>query len=130
MQAQAQPAPPQAQQAAQQPQSVPQEELNDEQLKEAVRLEKDEVETFRVLFHRAAGPASTLPGKLAVAFFSRSGLPNPALKLIWAACDRGGKGHLTRPEFILAARLIALAQVGYRPTIEQLKLYKSRFPIP
>lgn len=51
-------------------------------------------------------------GKEAVAFFNRSGLPKEVLKKVWELSDRNRKGHLTRSEFVLAARLIALAQVS------------------
>jgi hypothetical protein len=88
--------------------------LSDEDLKNAVRLEHDEILGFRDLFQLAAGSGqAVLHGEAAKAFFSRSGLSNLILKEIWALCDRGKKGHLTRPEFVLAARLVALGQVTY-----------------
>lgn len=83
------------------------------------------------MFELAAGSGqTTLQGRLAVAFFARSGLPQQTLKTVWATCDRGQKGFLTRSEFVLAARLVALSQVGLRPTLEQLINYKQKFPIP
>jgi hypothetical protein len=112
--------------------------LSDEEVKEAVNLQLDEVELFRQLFEQvltyytvrlalssycqisckytcqAAGPGQTvLHGKAAVGFFSRSGLPTATLKKIWEICDRKKKGHLTRAEFVLAARLVALSQVTF-----------------
>ena len=59
--------------------------LSDEELKAAVRLEPREVEPFRTLFQRATGDprARELPGRLAVTFFSRSGLPSQVLKTVW-----------------------------------------------
>ena len=87
--------------------------LTDEELKLAVRLEQDELIGFRDLFLTAVGSEqSVLHGVPAKAFFSRSGLSKPMLKEIWDICDRGRKGHLTRPEFVLAARLVALAQAS------------------
>lgn len=107
--------------------------LSDDQLRQAVRLLPEEVQLFRELFQKAAGgEKEQLHGKYAVAFFSRSGLPQAALKSVWEVCDRNGKGHLTRSEFVLAARLVALAQVGMRPTLEQLIAYTQtqRLPTP
>ena len=43
-------------------------------------------------------------------------------------CDRQRKGHLTRYEFVLAVRLVALAQLGIQATLERLRAYKARFP--
>jgi len=107
------------------------ESLTDTQLREIVRLLPEEVEHFRKMFELAAGSGqTTLQGRLAVAFFARSGLPQQTLKTVWATCDRGQKGFLTRSEFVLAARLVALSQVGLRPTLEQLINYKQKFPIP
>jgi epidermal growth factor receptor substrate 15 len=86
--------------------------LSDEDLKNAVRLEHDEILGFRDLFQLAAGNCQeVLHGEPAKLFFSRSGLSNMILKEIWAICDRGKKGFLTRPEFVLAVRLVALGQV-------------------
>ena len=106
--------------------------LSDEELKAAVRLEPREVEPFRALFQRATGDprARELPGRLAVTFFSRSGLPSPVLKTVWQICDRNGNGHLTRSEFVLAVRLVGLAQVGVRPSLETLIGFRQPFPIP
>jgi hypothetical protein len=106
--------------------------LSDEELRHAVRLRPEEVQRFRELFQTAAGGCGSkqLHGKLAVAFFSRSGLPHSTLKEVWEVCDRESKGHLTRSEFVLAARLVALAQVGMRPTIEQLLAWKQQLPTP
>ena len=114
-----------------QTQGDPVRHLTDNELRKAVRLMPEEVQHFRELFQSAAGAQSEkLHGKVAVAFFSRSGLPQAALKSVWEICDRNSKGHLTRSEFVLAARLVALAQVGMRPTLEQLLSYKQRFPTP
>jgi hypothetical protein len=86
--------------------------LSDLELKAAVRLEEDEILFFRDLFELAAGKGvSVLYGNVAKGFLSRSGLSTTALREIWNICDRGRKGHLTRPEFVLAARLVALGQV-------------------
>jgi len=121
------PAPPQALAAARRRPGA----LSDDELRRAVRLLPEEVQQFRELFQTAAGGQhAQLHGKLAVAFFSRSGLPHSTLKAVWEICDRDGKGHLTRSEFVLAARLVALAQVGVRPTLEQLFACKQRLPTP
>jgi len=85
--------------------------LTDDQLRQAVRLQPEEVGQFRELFQQATSNADKLHGQVAVAFLKRTGLPHVALKSIWEICDRNGKGHLTRSEFVLAARLVALAQV-------------------
>eukprot|EP00292_Cryptomonas_paramecium_P000506 CAMPEP_0113698706 /NCGR_PEP_ID=MMETSP0038_2-20120614/22866_1 /TAXON_ID=2898 /ORGANISM="Cryptomonas paramecium" /LENGTH=378 /DNA_ID=CAMNT_0000621913 /DNA_START=168 /DNA_END=1300 /DNA_ORIENTATION=+ /assembly_acc=CAM_ASM_000170 len=112
-------------------QSEPKPVISDEELKLAVRLEIDEVVFFRDLFELAAGKGqNVLHGVPAKEFFSRSGLPKSTLREIWALCDRGKKGHLTRPEFVLAARLVALGQVGIRCTLDQLRAYRNRFPCP
>lgn len=86
--------------------------LADQDLKALVRVETDEIEAFRDLFALAAGNGQeVLHGIPAKSFFSKSGLPTSTLKEIWAISDRGKKGFLTRPEFVLAARLVALGQV-------------------
>ncbi len=91
--------------------------LSDQELKAVVRMEPDEIDAFRDMFALAAGYGQgVLHGIPAKAFFSKSGLPTSILKEIWAVCDRGRKGHLTRPEFVLAARLVALGQVSISQT--------------
>ena len=65
---------------------------------------------------REAGATSLdgfVHGRPAVEVMSRSGLPKPALRQIWALCDPKSRGVLYRPHFHLAMRLMALAQNAY-----------------
>eukprot|EP00903_Cladosiphon_okamuranus_P013839 g12878.t1 len=52
----------------------------------------------------------TVSGRAAVQFFSRSGLPKDALKMIWSLCDPSLTGRIRQPGFFAAMRLIAIAQ--------------------
>ncbi|KAJ1481695.1 kinase-like domain-containing protein, partial [Baffinella frigidus] len=116
--------------AVKEPSGAQEQWLSDEELQMAVRLGRDELEPLRIMFELAAGAGQeVLHGKNAVPFFSRSGLSSDVLKEIWASCDRNKKGHLTRYEFVLAARLVALAQVGIQANFAQLRAYKARFPM-
>mmetsp|Transcript_10843 Transcript_10843/g.27375 ORF Transcript_10843/g.27375 Transcript_10843/m.27375 type:complete len:559 (+) Transcript_10843:276-1952(+) len=51
-------------------------------------------------------------GEEAVAFFSRSRLPQPTLAKVWALSDRQRRGVLDLEDFVTSMRLISLAQDG------------------
>lgn len=61
----------------------------------------------------ASGLDGFVQGKNAVDLMTRSGLPTPALRHIWALCDAPGRGILFRAHFHLAMRLMVLTQNGY-----------------
>ena len=46
----------------------------------------------------------------------RSGLSDVTLRTVWQLADDQGIGHLTRSEFYVAMRLVAIAQAGYAVT--------------
>merc|ERR1712057_30808 len=51
-------------------------------------------------------------GNEAVAFFSRSRLPQPTLAKVWALSDRQRRGTLDLEDFVVSMKLISLAQAG------------------
>ena len=54
-----------------------------------------------------------LTGAQVVAFFTRTGVQREVLRRIWLLADSGQKNFLSKSDFIVAARLVALAQTGY-----------------
>lgn len=64
----------------------------------------------------------TLGGQVAVAFMNKSGLPTMKLKEIWRISAQTDLSCLTRDEFYIALRLIALHQNGSRSDEEAIKL--------
>eukprot|EP00826_Nyctotherus_ovalis_P039170 TRINITY_DN3741_c0_g1_i4.p1 TRINITY_DN3741_c0_g1~~TRINITY_DN3741_c0_g1_i4.p1 ORF type:complete len:469 (-),score=76.23 TRINITY_DN3741_c0_g1_i4:80-1486(-) len=60
----------------------------------------------------SAGKGSKIDGKEAAAFLQRSGLPKETLREIWEIADQNGEMALTRDNFYIALRLVALAQSG------------------
>ena len=53
-----------------------------------------------------------ISGSEAVAFFSRSKLTRQELRQIWKVCDGGNTGSLSKEDFQIALKLIALCQQG------------------
>jgi len=51
-------------------------------------------------------------GNEAVTFFSRSRLPQPTLAKVWALADSKRRGTLELEEFVVAMKLISIAQAG------------------
>lgn len=85
---------------------------------------------FDYLFQLAdADGAGEVTGPAAVAFFSRSGLDRTALKATWDAANLRGGRSLSRLEFPIAMRVVALAQAGLPPTRETLLATASQ-PLP
>jgi hypothetical protein len=58
----------------------------------------------------------------AVQFFSLSRLSNLVLGGIWQLADRERRGTLAKEEFFLAAKLVALAQQGVQPLLENVNV--------
>ena len=54
-------------------------------------------------------------GGEAVAFFSRSGLPQATLMTLWELADQPPRGFLEKRQFDVAMQLITVAQVGPDP---------------
>ncbi|CAM9819354.1 unnamed protein product [Ectocarpus fasciculatus] len=75
----------------------------------------EQVPEYDALFRSASAGCAvpgTVSGRIAVQFFSRSGLSKDVLKTIWSLCDPSLTGSIRRPGFFAAMRLIALAQQG------------------
>eukprot|EP00826_Nyctotherus_ovalis_P026523 TRINITY_DN2070_c0_g1_i25.p1 TRINITY_DN2070_c0_g1~~TRINITY_DN2070_c0_g1_i25.p1 ORF type:complete len:429 (+),score=84.65 TRINITY_DN2070_c0_g1_i25:183-1469(+) len=53
-----------------------------------------------------------IEGRVAAAFLSRSGLPNPTLKTIWSIAAQDNSRALNKEDFYVALRLVGLAQGG------------------
>lgn len=78
-----------------------------------VNLKPAERGVYSSLFDVAsAGKGSKIDGKEAAAFLQRSGLPKETLREIWEIADQNGEMALTRDNFYIALRLVALAQSG------------------
>ena len=93
----------------------------------------DQRQAYEALF-RAADPANSgfVSGGAAVIFLRKSLLPNDTLRSIWELSDRRG-GHLTRDEFFVAMRFVALAQDPRCPTLSNDLLVSTghhSFPLP
>ena len=79
-----------------------------------LRLKPSERGFFSSLFDVACPPGGNkINGKDAAAFLRRSGLSKEALKQIWEISDQNSEMALTRDNFYIALRLVALAQNGY-----------------
>ena len=76
----------------------------------------DQAPHYEALFRAAAGSTGSLAGKDGVFFLRRSGLSDVTLRTVWQLADDQGIGHLTRSEFYVAMRLVAIAQAGYAVT--------------
>eukprot|EP00039_Didymoeca_costata_P007885 m.104836 g.104836 ORF g.104836 m.104836 type:complete len:1742 (-) comp13860_c1_seq2:37-5262(-) len=74
---------------------------------------------------------SMLPAKAAVTFFSKSGLPQKALREIWSLSDTTQpKGKLSKTEFYLAMDLIAMAQKGMTLDATRAKTGRESLALP
>eukprot|EP00741_Cyanophora_paradoxa_P013576 tig00020703_g13109.t1 len=64
-------------------------------------------------------------------FLRRSGLGAPALKEIWKVSDAAAKGYLSRLEFAIALRLVAVAQTQPSTplTLEAAKMPPAVLPV-
>ncbi|CAM9767888.1 unnamed protein product [Ectocarpus sp. 13 AM-2016] len=102
----------------------------------------EQVPEYDALFRSASAGCAvpgTVSGRIAVQFFSRSGLSKDVLKTIWSLCDPSLTGSIRRPGFFAAMRLIALAQQGSLssqgiaplPSISTLEATRhARLPLP
>ncbi|CAN0334292.1 unnamed protein product [Ectocarpus sp. 12 AP-2014] len=102
----------------------------------------EQVPEYDALFRSASAGCAvpgTVSGRIAVQFFSRSGLSKDVLKTIWSLCDPSLTGSIRRPGFFAALRLIALAQQGSLssqgmaplPSISALEATRhARLPLP
>ncbi|CAG8581790.1 22451_t:CDS:10, partial [Gigaspora margarita] len=61
-----------------------------------------------------------IEGRNAINFFSKSGLSQITLKDIWNLADNKNKGYLTLENFIIAIRLVAKAQNGQNPSLDDI----------
>lgn len=78
-----------------------------------VKLKPEERGIYSSLFDLACPKGgSKIEGKEGVAFFRRSNLPSETLKQIWTIAAQTDSMSLTRDEFYIALRLVALAQSG------------------
>lgn len=60
-------------------------------------------------------------GKEGAQFLRKSGLKDSQLERIWDLVDQAKQGFLRPKEFAYAMRLIALAQAGKEPVLEEIK---------
>lgn len=78
------------------------------------RLRPEELLFHERLFLAAdTGRENCIGGAQAVAFFGRTGLPVATLKQVWTLAATASQHSLSRNEFSVALRLVALAQQGY-----------------
>ena len=59
-----------------------------------------------------ADKTGKIAGQAAVAFFKLSGQPVTILREVWAVADSKQQHSLSKPEFLVAMRLISMAQVN------------------
>ena len=86
---------------------------------------------FDTLFELAdAEKAGAVAGASAVRFFSTSGLPREQLKLVWTAANLRNGTALSRHEFWIAMRLVALAQSGMGAPTREAFLATLNAPLP
>ncbi|KAJ3008628.1 hypothetical protein HKX48_008428 [Thoreauomyces humboldtii] len=86
-------------------------------------MSQDELAAY-AYFYKLADPSnkSTVQPPEAVAFLSKSRLPQNVLSEIWLQSDADHKGYLTQIDFLRALKLIALAQSGKSPNIAHLTI--------
>lgn len=73
----------------------------------------------------------TVGGHLAVAFFSRSRADKQVLREVWGLADTQRKGELSRNEFYVAMRLLAMAQRSEPISAQRFaELAAAPFPLP
>ncbi|EEB07426.2 EPS15 repeat family actin cortical patch component [Schizosaccharomyces japonicus yFS275] len=88
----------------------------------------DEQRVYGQLFSLAdKQDLGVVTGEEAVPFFEKSGLPPHVLGRVWQLADQENRGFLVKDGFMLAMRLIALAQDNKSLDYEQYKTF-SRFP--
>jgi epidermal growth factor receptor substrate 15 len=92
-------------------------------------MELDEKEKYEYLFSLADADKDGVIGLQDANFFARSGLQRPALGRIWAEVNVGGLTYLKKEEFCTALKLIALAQNGRDPSIQNL-ITTTNVPMP
>ncbi|KNC96723.1 uncharacterized protein SPPG_07932 [Spizellomyces punctatus DAOM BR117] len=91
-------------------------------------LTAEETAAYAQLFKLADSQATgTVQPNDAVAFMSKSHLPQNVLSEIWQIADSERKGYLTQQGFYKALKLIALAQAGKAPSAA---LLNTSAPIP
>ena len=54
-----------------------------------------------------------LTGAQTVQFFTKTGVHRDILRRVWSLADSGQKSYLSKSDFVIAARLVALAQTGH-----------------
>merc|ERR1711959_699821 len=70
-------------------------------------------------------------GNEAVAFFSRSRLPQPTLAKVWALSDKQRRGVLDLEDFVTSMKLISLAQSGKPISTEAARnIHKEGLAMP
>ena len=91
-----------------------------------------EAEYFEALWQVAdAAKQGQLAGPAAVQFFMLSGLQKAVLKAVWSVADAKQQHFLTRREFTVAMRLIAMAQRGLTITASEFsRLGNTPLPLP
>ena len=83
---------------------------------------------FRAADRNNTGMVSGVDG---AGFLRRSGLPEGTLCTVWAIADSNGSGFLTRQEFNVALRLVAMAQSNLPVTRESLVMSRhAQLPAP
>ncbi len=72
---------------------------------------------FRLFQAADASGSGRVSGAAAVSFFSRSGLSRAVLRQVWDVADAQRKSYLEYQDFVVALRLISMAQCGYALTM-------------
>ncbi|GAA95685.1 hypothetical protein E5Q_02342 [Mixia osmundae IAM 14324] len=89
-------------------------------------LSAEEKEAYPYFFRQAdIEQMGVLTGETAVKFFAKSHLPGATLGTIWSVADSGNVGFLTPEAFNVALRLIAHAQSGSSPAINEATARKA-----
>ena len=79
---------------------------------------------FESIFSKLASDNNSINSPIAVSFFRSSNLNNNILREVWLKTAKTSQTYLTKNEFFLALRLIALAQNGY--DIASLQSFENR----
>jgi hypothetical protein len=85
-------------------------------------LSVSDTRVYTSLWQQATGGLTMLGPTEAVQFFSLSRLSNLVLGGIWQLADQERRGTLSKEEFFLAAKLVALAQQGVQPLLENVNV--------
>ena len=95
-----------------------------------VKIKPEERGIYSSLFDIACPKGgSKIEGKEAAAFLKRSNLPKETLKQIWEIAAQSNQMALTRDEFYIALRLVALAQAGKEVSVQSIVIDLDA-PIP